>query len=337
MNNLRELLEELLKIDDRDSMIVWLLQSRLQEIHNFLQEAETKFPENWEKLTKNDVKIINSVKQEFEKILLSASPDRTIKQSQKTVSTTKEDSDSQKDNQIITSDLSKFNPLRDSLNSDKDKEAIKYLDNLRHFPPQKYSDLWNKVLLENNYKNLSDDLKLLACLVFIWIYSINREDRELELYHGLESVYMFDIVALKPYSDGANKYIKALKESFKNTIKAEKSKDSIQILKAWIDIDEAIHSLVSEEPAADSDSWLGKFKKRSRRILIKKAENAQQNNEVRIRELLGVYANVHKLSSKYDIRLKKGGIPGEVQTCLRVYARINQKEYPGRVIFRSFD
>ena len=140
-------------------------------------------------------------------------------------------------------------------------------------------------------------------------------------------------------SDERKKYIEALKDRFQLTITAQESGDLLKILKAWIDIDEAINSLVSKEPAADSDFWLGKLKKRSRRILSEKAKEAAQKNnyEVRIRELSGVYADIHKLSSNFDIRLKEGGIPGEVQACLRVYARINQEEFLGRVIYRSLN
>jgi hypothetical protein len=39
--------------------------------------------------------------------------------------------------------------------------------------------------------------------------------------------------------------------------------------------------------------------------------------------------------TKDDLQLDCGGTPGEVLTCIRVYARINQEELPGRVLFRS--
>ena len=57
-------------------------------------------------------------------------------------------------------------------------------------------------------------------------------------------------------------------------------------------------------------------------------------NEVRLKQLSGLYADVCEFS-KDDLQLDCGGNPGEVLTCLRVYTKINQQEYPGRVIFRT--
>ncbi|WP_414589642.1 hypothetical protein [Scytonema sp. PCC 10023] len=190
----------------------------------------------------------------------------------------------------------------------------------------------SQVLQENKYEDLSEDLKLLACLISICIYSI---DIEPDLYHALETVNKFDTMSLHSNPDERQKYINALKERFQRTIKAEESGESLTILKAWINIDEAINSLVFVPPA-DSDSWCGEFKKQSRRILIGKVKKAkEEGHDVRIQELSGVYADIHNLSSSYDLPLKIGGIPGEVQACLRVYARINQEKFPGRVIYRS--
>ncbi|MEN2383518.1 MAG: hypothetical protein KA716_32185 [Gloeotrichia echinulata DEX184] len=39
--------------------------------------------------------------------------------------------------------------------------------------------------------------------------------------------------------------------------------------------------------------------------------------------------------SKDNLRLQFGGNPGDVVACLRVYAKINEQEFPGRVLFRS--
>jgi hypothetical protein len=57
-------------------------------------------------------------------------------------------------------------------------------------------------------------------------------------------------------------------------------------------------------------------------------------NEVRLKQLSGLYGDVCEFS-KDDLQLDCGGNPGEVLTCLRVYTKINQQEYPGRVIFRT--
>jgi hypothetical protein len=192
----------------------------------------------------------------------------------------------------------------------------------------------SQLLQENKYDDLlSDDLKLLACLVSICLYFI---DIESDLYHALETVDKFDTRHLSNTdTEQRDKYIEALKQRFQRTLKAEENGDSITILKAWINIDEAIHSLVFV-PSADPDSWWSELKKESRRILIRKVKKAkEEGHDVRIQELSGVYADIHNLSSSYDLPSKVGGILGEVQACLRVYARINQEKYPGRVIYRS--
>ncbi len=324
-------LRDLLKKKD-DSLIALSLWHKFHEIKAFLKEASVKFPQDLkdDKVDRDGKVDINAVLKEIESLLQLASPDSATNQSQKTDQTSKEDSYLQEDRQITSARL-KLSPLRDAFHPDKDKDVIEYLDDVQ-LSSQTGSDLWNEVLQGNKYEDLFEDLKLLACLVFIWIYSI---DREPDLHHALETVNKFNIINLHSKPEQRKKYIEALKERFQRTIKAEDSKDLLEILKAWIDIDEAIHSLVFVPPA-DSDSWFCKLKKQSRRILIEKAKKAQDNNyDVRIQELSGVYANIHNLSSNYDLPLKDGGIPGEVQTCLRVYARINQQEFPGRVIYRS--
>lgn len=184
-------------------------------------------------------------------------------------------------------------------------------------------------------KDLSEDLRLLVSLVSICITFIDLEE---DLHHALETVYRFGTIPLFSNSDQCKKYITALKQRFQRTLKAERNadEDPLSFLKAWIAVDEAIHSLVFIPPV-DSNSWWGELQKQSRRILWKIAKEAQEKgHDVGIQELSGLYANIRKLSSKNsDLELDVGGIPREVQTCLRVYARIDQEELPGRVIFRS--
>jgi hypothetical protein len=164
----------------------------------------------------------------------------------------------------------------------------------------------SQILQENKYEYLSsEDLKLLAYLVYICIYFI---DLELDLHHALETVYKFDTMSLHSNPEQRKKYIEALKERFQRTVKAEESGDSLTVLTAWINIDEAINSLVFVPPA-DSDSWWGELQKKSRRILFEKAKKAKEEGyNVRIQQLSGVYADIHNLSSDYDLPFKVGGI-----------------------------
>ncbi|MCC5615606.1 hypothetical protein LC605_11090 [Nostoc sp. CHAB 5836] len=176
--------------------------------------------------------------------------------------------------------------------------------------------------------NTSD---ILAGFLYLYIKFIEIDP---DLHHALKSVFSFDIISFHSKPERRHQYIEALSDRFQRIQKAEKNTDPLLILRAWIDMDEAIHSLVFVPPA-ERYSWWGKLQNESRRILKKVTDEANNaGNEVRIRQLSGLYADICALS-KDDLQLDCGGIPGEVLTCLRIYARINQEESPGRVIFRS--
>ncbi|MEM7591247.1 MAG: hypothetical protein AAF383_06970 [Cyanobacteria bacterium P01_A01_bin.83] len=187
---------------------------------------------------------------------------------------------------------------------------------------------------ENLSKDLSGDLYLLASLVSI---CITFTELEPDLHHALETVHKFGVVHLYTKFQQRQKYINVLIQRFGRVLRAQKNadKDPVSLLNSWIAVDEAIHSLIFIPPA-DYDSWWGNLKKQTRRILRKVAQEAKEkDHDVRIKELSGLYADIRKFSSKdYDLQLEVGGIPGEVQICLRVYASIDNNKSPGRVIFR---
>ena len=177
----------------------------------------------------------------------------------------------------------------------------------------------------------SSDMHQLGCMVILLIKLI---DIEPNLHHALKSVFSFDVVSLHSKSEQRNQYIEALSDRFQRIQKAEENAYPLLTLRAWIDIDEAIHSLIFVPPA-ERYSWWGKLQQESRRILKKVADKANNAGyDVRIRQLSGLYADICAFS-KDDLQLDCGGTPGEVLTCLRVYARINQEDCLGRVIFRT--
>jgi hypothetical protein len=177
----------------------------------------------------------------------------------------------------------------------------------------------------------SEDLYLLAGFVLLSSKVIEIEP---DLHHALRTVFSFDVISLHSQPEQRHQYIQALSDRWERTQKTQDNPDPTLNLRAWIDMDEAIHSLLFVPPA-DRYSWWGKLQQESRRNLKKVADKAiEAGNNIRIRQLSGLYADICPFS-KDDLQLDSGGIPGEVLTCLRVYARINQEEYPGRVIFRS--
>lgn len=177
----------------------------------------------------------------------------------------------------------------------------------------------------------SEELQLLAGFFSLYTKFMEIEP---ELHHALKSVFSFDVVSLHSQPEQRQLYLEALSDRLQRTQKTEENTDPILNLRAWIDMDEAIHSLVFVPPS-ERYSWWGKLQQESRRILKKIANKAiEAGHEVKIRQLSGLYADICPYS-KDDLQLDHGGTPGEVLACLRLYTKINQEENPGRVLFRS--
>ena len=164
-----------------------------------------------------------------------------------------------------------------------------------------------------------------ACLKFI--------ELDPSLHHAFKVVYAFGLQSLASEAE-RSKYIDALIDRFRRAQKAEQNGDSVAALRGRLDLDEAIHSLVYPIPG-DRYSWWGKLQQESRRTLDSAANWArEEGHKVHIRSLWGPYADVLDYS-KDDLELDRGGIRGEVLACLRVYAKIDEQVFPGRVLFRS--
>jgi hypothetical protein len=104
-------------------------------------------------------------------------------------------------------------------------------------------------------------------------------------------------------------------------------------LKALLDLDEALHSLV-HQPAAAADSWWGRFRDQTRSELFRAREQAiQAGCAVQIQVLGGAFTDVNRLAP--DSLQVDFGAPGEVVACLRVWARVEGEELKGRVLYRS--
>ncbi len=170
------------------------------------------------------------------------------------------------------------------------------------------------------------DLSLLAGIVSFYIKFV---DIDLSLCHALQSIDEFGLRSLASQSE-RNRYIEALINCFKRVQAAEQSSNPTIILRARLDLDEAIHSLVYNPPVERDTSWWGKLQQEARQTLIVRA---RQYN-VQIRQLWGTFSDVCAWS-KHDLELDNGGIKGEVSACLRVYAKMDDTVLPGRVLFRS--
>ena len=173
------------------------------------------------------------------------------------------------------------------------------------------------------------ELDLLAGVVSIYLKFI---ELDLSLHHALKSVDRFAVRSLNLESE-KSKYITALIDRFRR-VQATADADPVTALRARLDLDEAIHSLVYL-PTCDRYSWWGKLQLEARRTLEPAVEKARHaGDQVQIRPLWGTYADVFSWS-KDDLQLEIGGVRSEVSACLRVYAKINDEVLPGRVLFRS--
>ncbi|RAM53242.1 MAG: hypothetical protein C6Y22_01485 [Hapalosiphonaceae cyanobacterium JJU2] len=173
------------------------------------------------------------------------------------------------------------------------------------------------------------ELDMLAGIVSVCLSFIETDTY---LHHALKSVDRFGV---RPLSSEAekSKYVTALIDRFVR-VSSTTNADPAIALRARLDLDEAIHSLVYLPPC-DRFSWWGKLQQEARRTLDSVVEKAREAGyQVQIRPLWGTYADIYTYS-KDDLQLDFGGIPGEVSACLRVYAKINDEVIPGRVLFRS--
>ena len=152
-----------------------------------------------------------------------------------------------------------------------------------------------------------------------------RVEADPSLHHALESLARF---SLKPAGDD---YLEELARRFRLALDA--GPDPVAALLARLDLDEAIHSLVARPPG-DRESWWGRLHREARATLEPVAQGARAaGHRVELRWLWGRYADVRS-SSKNDVNLPVGATPGSVLACLRPYAEVNGKPYPGRVIYR---
>jgi len=177
---------------------------------------------------------------------------------------------------------------------------------------------------------LEGELYFLACVVDICLKFMEMDSN---LHHALKTVHQFGVIPLNAESQ-QDRYSTALIDRFGRAVAAEKTADPVKILRARLDLDEAIHSLVYYPPA-DRFSWWGKLQQQARDPLQQVADRARNaGHQVQVRSLWGSYANVYS-RSKDNLELDSGGTPGEVSACLRVYAKIDEEVLPGRVLFRS--
>lgn len=176
----------------------------------------------------------------------------------------------------------------------------------------------------------NEEIDLLAGVVSTCLKFIELDS---SLHHALKSVDRFGVRSLNDERE-KSKYVTALIDRFRRVQTTADNTDPVVALRARLDLDEAIHSLVYL-PCVDRYSWWGKLQQEARRTLDQVVEKTRDAGyHVQIRPLWGTYADVFNWS-KDDLQIDIGGVRGEVSACLRVYAKINDEVLSGRVLFRS--
>jgi hypothetical protein len=181
------------------------------------------------------------------------------------------------------------------------------------------------------------DLELMARLVSIALWF---SDHDVELHHCLQAVYRFGIIRLA--GDQRDRFTEELLNRWRRVVLREAQPGTTtgtslqkQTLIEWIELDEALHSLVYLPPALAS-SWWSRFQGEARLALYRARDRAiEQGCQARLQRLGGPFPAISKLVGSDNLEVEHG-TPGEVAVCLRVFARIDGEELRGRVLYRPF-
>ena len=105
-------------------------------------------------------------------------------------------------------------------------------------------------------------------------------------------------------------------------------------LEALIEVDEAVNSLTHRPPAA-AGSWWDQMRQQSRHMVDRSVSALKARGaDVEVMQLGLRYRDVRDLTAGNDVASRSGGEPGDVLACLRLWARIEGKTMPGRVMYR---
>jgi hypothetical protein len=170
------------------------------------------------------------------------------------------------------------------------------------------------------------DLRFLACVVSTCLWFSEHDSH---LCHCLKSVFRFGLSPLT--GEQLERYVAELLRLWERTnVPRQGPKERMKNL---LDLDEAIQSLVYQ-PLAVPDSWWGRLQRQAREALFSARDRAVQAGcAVHLQLLGGSFAAINQLAP--DSLQVDFGVPGEVSTCLRLWARIDGEQLKGRVLYRS--
>jgi hypothetical protein len=147
------------------------------------------------------------------------------------------------------------------------------------------------------------------------------------LRHALRSVRLFEVVPLEPPGHAAA--YQAEVDRRREVLLAAARTPGPELLKALLDVDEAVQSLLPWPPPA-AGSWWGRWRRQARDAVRDARRAANLSGQIRL--LAGRFSEIHQLTA--DNLPVEYGTPGEVVVCLRQHATVGGEELKGRVLYR---
>ncbi|MGX1660833.1 hypothetical protein [Streptomyces sp. NPDC055366] len=164
-----------------------------------------------------------------------------------------------------------------------------------------------------------------------WVAELARLDGQ--LHHCLESLTHRGTLALHtPEHLGAYRH----EVSQRLTRLARAPRDSPAELRAALAVDEALCSVIHLPPAAPG-SWWAEVAETSQRAVLGLRRRVQgSGSDVEVKALApSAYRDARQRTGGNDIPLDAGGRKGQVLAGLRLWARVEGRELPGRVVYRG--
>ena len=160
-------------------------------------------------------------------------------------------------------------------------------------------------------------------------------DNDPTIMHMYSRVYRFGMISLQQQFQ-RERFTRALIECFLRVRDAEATGNVKTLVEAWVDLDEAIHSLI-HKPLAHPQSAFASLAQRSRATLSDLYGIARHAGLIfHVQELSGRYADLQGLTDPdADVPTDTDAAPGDVVRCTRLVLRLDRETYPGRVLYRT--
>lgn len=146
-----------------------------------------------------------------------------------------------------------------------------------------------------------------------------------DLWLGLESVRYHGLGRL----DDSTRLLYRRDLLDRLTAYAQEPPGSTAAFEALLWVDEALNSIV-HRPVAAPGSWWARLGERSREVVFRAQ---QDHSDVSVQLLARQYREAKAMTDGNDVRVDGAGGTGNVLVCLRLWARVEGKELPGRVMY----